>query len=245
MSLPVRSPFDLLIIALLIVFGGFLVFGFAFGKPSADGTRRQSIYTQLPQSLVLATCALIWWLAAARSTTLETFARLVFLGIALHFVSDIILADVLALQHPLRWGMVVCAAAAGFYILALRQLQILFALHDNSTLVIALVVAWVMSVGIWMGAMMIQNPLDDLVSLTCIVLKGSLAAYATALTIQLPALLPAAVGGVLSLVSAAILGNHLLHQNKWRMIGDVAWITYIAGQALIVFTNATTLTLVS
>lgn len=246
MELPIRSPFNLIIIALLIVFAGFLVFGFAFGTLSDDRTRRQSDATRLPQAIVLVVCALIWWLFAARSLPGEDFARYVFLGMAFSFVSDMIRARLIAPDHAFIWRALVQGAGTVFYILALRELQILFGLNDKSTLVLMLVVGWVVSVGIWMGLIMVPDdgPAINIATLIYGILLGSMAAYAIAIAIQMPGLLPVAAGACMYFIANEIWDNHNLQKNNWHLVGDAAWTTYILGQALIVFTNATMLTLI-
>ncbi|MBN1285915.1 MAG: hypothetical protein JXB47_10995 [Anaerolineae bacterium] len=245
MDLPIRSPFHLLIIVLLIVFGGFLAFGFAFGSLATDRTRRQSNTTRLPQAAVLAVCALIWWLFAARSTSIETFARCVFLGMALSFASNVVMAGLLRIENRVLWNMVIGGAGCIFYILALRELQILFDLGDKSTLVLMLVVGWVVSVGVWMGLIVVSEggPATNTGTLIYGLLLGSMAAYAGALAVQMPGLMPVAAGAGLNFIANMLWGNHTLRNNNWYLVSDVAWITYIFGQALIVFTTATVLTI--
>ncbi len=245
--MPIEPPFDLLILILLIVFSGFLLFGFAFGKLSADRTHRQPRQTQLAQSVVLVVCALVWWLWGARSSEVETFSRYIFLGMALGFVGDVLLSNLLRLKNPVIWGMVAFGAGHAFYILSYRQLQILFSLDDRRILVIALVVSAVISMGTWMGLIYIPNgsSLLNAGSLCYGLLLGGMAAYAAALALQQPAFLPLAAGALLFMVSDIILGNYLFRQNRWHLVGDVIWFSYIIGQALIVFTNATALTLLA
>lgn len=50
--------------------------------------------------------------------------------------------------------------------------------------------------------------------------------------------MPLALGAALFMVSDTILGNQLFRDNTWFMVSDVVWITYIFGQALIVFSSA-------
>ena len=243
--MPISSPYDLLIVVLMIFFSGFLVFGFAFGELSSDRTRRQSKLTQLPQSVILVVCALIWWLAGARGTEVEMFSRYLFIGMAMGFVGDVTLGGLLRLRMPVIWGMLAFGVGHVFYLLALRELQILFSLDDPRALVIALVIAAVVSVGTWRGLVFV--PGGDAVlnagSLAYGLLLGGMVAYAAALAVQLPAFLPFAVGGVLFLISDILLGNHLFRRTRQYLVGDAIWFTYILGQALIVFSNATALSL--
>jgi hypothetical protein len=243
--MPIHPPFDLLIVVLLIVFGGFFLFGFAFGRLSPDRTRRQSKLTQLPQSIVLVACALIWWLAAARGTPLETFSRCIFLGMSLGFAGDVIMGRLFPLGNRVIWGMLAFGAGHVFYVLACREVQILFSLNDQRTLVIFLVVGFVVSVGTWMGLVRVPegNSNQNTASLFYGLLLGGMAAYAAALASQMPALLPLAAGAILFLFSDIMLGNHIFRRNNWYLVGDVIWFTYILGQGLIVFTNSTALTL--
>ena len=243
--MPIDPPFDLALVVLLIVFGGFLLFGFAFGELSPDRTHRQHTLSQLPQPAVLAACALIWWLAAARGTEIEAFSRYIFLGVAMGFVGDAILRDLLPVRNPVLWAMAVFGVGHIFYILACRELQILFDLYNTQVIVIAVVIGGVISVGTWMGLVRVPggDPTLNNGSLAYGLLLGGMAAYAVALAIQFPALLPLAAGAALFMISDIILGNYLFHHSKWHLIGDVIWFTYIIGQALIVFSNATALTL--
>lgn len=245
--MPIASPFDLLILVLMIVFSGLLLFGFAFGKLPVDRTQRQPRQTQLAQSAVLVTCALIWWLVGARSTEVEAFARYVFLGMSLGFLGDILLSDLLRIRNALILGMAAFGVGHIFYILGYRELQILFGLEDARTLVITLVVAGVVSIGTWMGLVYVPEGETALNvgSLVYGLVLGGMAGYALALALQLPAFLPMAVGAVLFLISDIILGNFLFRQNRWYLVGDVIWFTYVIGQALIVFSNATALTLLA
>jgi hypothetical protein len=244
-NLPIRSPFDLLIIALLFVFGGLLTFGFAFGRLTTDRTQRQSRRTQLPQSIVLVVCALTWWMVATRSTELETFSRFVFLGVSLSFVSSAVLAQLILVKRHFSWSLIASGISCGFYILALRELQILFSLDSRNDLIIALVASWVIIIGIWAGAIYAPEASArlNLSSLIYALALASMAAYAVALTTQKPALAPVAAGASLLLIADGIKLNHHLHGTHWSHIGDVIWLSYIFGQALLVFSNSTALTL--
>jgi hypothetical protein len=54
-----------------------------------------------------------------------------------------------------------------------------------------------------------------------------------------------AVGAVLFLISDLILGNHIFRQHNWPYVGEAVWLTYIAGQAGIVWSNYFALAILS
>jgi uncharacterized membrane protein YhhN len=70
---------------------------------------------------------------------------------------------------------------------------------------------------------------------------GVMAGLAWGVAISWPPLWPLAAGALLFFISDAILGNQIFRQHNWPSVGDVVWITYILGQAGIVWANAAAL----
>jgi hypothetical protein len=66
-------------------------------------------------------------------------------------------------------------------------------------------------------------------------LLASTAGFATGLALQSSHFVPLALGAALFLLSDLILAGELFSGLKFPLIGDVIWLTYGPGQALIVY----------
>jgi hypothetical protein len=189
-------------------------------------------------SAALVLAALVWWRAVAVGTPFAGYAGFILLGMACSFVGDLLMAQVIPLPaHPIP-GIVAFGVAHIFYILGSVQLGQALGLTEGGVWAASVVALELLGVVLWRT--LIYSPSADPVlaygALAYALLLAGTTGATIALAIQAPRLTILAVGAVLFLLSDAILGNRLLRDNDWFMVGDVVWAIYIAGQSLIVFT---------
>lgn len=245
-SLSLAQPHHLLTHGLLLVGAAVFIFGFIFGRYDEDRIHRSPRWARMLSSACLVGCALVWWLAGARSTSLGPYGRFIFLGMLCSFLGDLILAEVIPLPQRVIFGIVVFAVAHVFYISGYAKTAGVLGLDSRPVWIGALVATWVVAAVVWWT--LIRAPGGDPAlgygSLVYALVLGTMVGATVALAVQQPHFVPLTLGAVLFLVSDAILGNRLLRGNNWFLVGDVVWALYISGQALIVFSVAAALRLV-
>ena len=74
-----------------------------------------------------------------------------------------------------------------------------------------------------------------------VILLSAMTGLAASLALAAPRLWTLALGAVLFLASDTLLANHIFRKRNWFLVNDVVWVTYICGQALIVWSNVATL----
>jgi hypothetical protein len=101
---------------------------------------------------------------------------------------------------------------------------------------VALGGAWAVALLGWLG--LVRNPKIGAAlnygALAYALLLASMSGAAAALATQDRRYLRPAIGGGLFLLSDLILASRLFRGAHFEQIGDLVWLTYIAGQALIV-----------
>jgi hypothetical protein len=134
-----------------------------------------------------------------------------------------------------------------FYIMAYLQLGGVLGLSDTRVRLAALVTFPLIALVVWW--IVIRSPRASRIlnygSLGYSLLLAGMLSMAVALTVQDVGLLPMGLGAALFTLSDVILGNEVVRDNRWYPVGDVVWLTYIAGQALIVFSSAAALRLLA
>ncbi len=210
-----------------------------FGKSSADGDRHSITWLQRSTSLQLAVMAWLFWGLDMRGGALGRFSLLIALGMSISFIADLIMAGASESKGRLLAGIAVFGAAHVVYLLAYvagaRELRAVQCVVFLGAALIMIVIALV----IWYA--FVRNPAGDSLlnfgALGYTVLIAIMVAGAGTLVYARHALWPLLLGALLFFVSDAILGNSLFRRNKWRYVSEVVWLTYIAGQALIVWSN--------
>ncbi len=217
----------------------------AFGTPSPDRTRRAIRWLQRSTSLQLAIMAWLFWLLAARETKLSAFALLVAAGMSISFIADLIMAEIIRAPNRVMGGIVVFGLAhltyIGAYVSGGQALGILRPPLWGGAVVGFLVL------GLALWQMLIRNPSApqslNYGALGYTLLITVMVATAVALALAEGRLALLAIGASLFLISDVILGNHIFRQNNWPYVSEVIWLTYILGQAGIVWSILPALTL--
>lgn len=223
------------LLALYVAWAALLFGGFALGQPTPESAQRMPTWTRMASSAAL---MLIAWLEVyfTRATPLGRYALLIAIGMSLGLLGDLILAQVIPLpQHVLggiaAFGLghiVYLAAAIGLA----RQLGLVAPgpLWSMLALWLAIGVA-----GWYLVVFRGQEPtVITWAALPYALLLASVAGLFMGIALQSPLFIPAAAGAILFLVSDLILASHLFAGRSFPLIGDVIWLTYGPGQALIV-----------
>ncbi|MBI3243833.1 MAG: lysoplasmalogenase [Chloroflexi bacterium] len=216
-----------------------------FGQPSPDRTRRAIPWLQRSTSLQLAIMAWLFWVLAARGTALATFALLIAFGMSISFVADLIMAEIIRLPNRVLGGIVVFGLAHLTYIAAYvaggQALGILRAPLWGGA------VAGFLALGLVLWRALIHNPaapqLLNYGALGYTLLITVMVSTAVALSLADGRLGLLSVGAFLFLISDVILGNQIFRQNNWPYVSEVVWLTYILGQAGIVWSVLPALTI--
>jgi hypothetical protein len=149
------------------------------------------------------------------------------------------MAEVIPLPEHVLFGMLAFGGGHGLYIRALSeracrspQPQQLAARARW----MALGMAWSVALVGWRA--LVRNPKIgpalNYGALVYALLLSSMGGQAAALAAQDRRYLPVAIGGALFLASDMLLASRLFRATHFPQIGDVVWMTYITGQALIV-----------
>ncbi len=239
------APWD--VIGWLLLLGVALLLVGGFIRHPYDDLRqgRMPKRTQLPQTVLLIALAVIVWLTAARQTALAGLGLFVGLGVALGFLGDLFMADVFRQKDHVLFGMAAFGAGHVCYMLGFREIALAFSLHAVGAYAIALLFAWAAAIILWL--LMIRSPTGEAArqyaALAYALFLASMAGYALGLALQREALWPLAAGGLLFLLSDALIAARLFGEYRFRYMGDVIWTTYILAQALIVTAVPTALAL--
>ena len=236
--MPRFSP-SILAYTLLGLGMGVYLLGLAFGRFNAGRTHRSPTWARMASSAALVLAALAWWLGVGRSTPLAAYTAFLFLGMLLSFLGDLTMAELLPLSPHVLFGMLAFGLAHVAYLVGYGQASRALGLDDprawaggvGGALLLALVLWWTL----------IRNPGSNSPlsygALGYALLLGGMFGAALALAVQDPRFRSLAAGALLFLISDVILGNRIFRENHWFLVGDVVWILYITGQALIVFST--------
>jgi hypothetical protein len=224
-----------LLLALYAIWALLLFGGFAFGRTTSDRTRRMPTWTRMGSSLMLAVIAWYWY-GATRELPVETYALLIAVGMSCGLLGDLVLASVIPLVQPVLAGMLAFGLGHGAYLFATVFLGNQFNLHGSLPR-FGMLVLWVLIglAGWYFFVFRGQRPtILHWAALPYALLLASVAGLFTGLALQSVAFVPAAVGAALFLASDLILANQLFNRKSFPLVGDVIWLTYGPGQALIV-----------
>lgn len=225
-------PFLIALVALwaLLLFGGF-----ALGRTSPDGRQRMPTWTRMASSAAL---TLIGWLGVYlfRPTPVGIYALLIAIGMSLGLLGDLILAQILALPQHTLFGMAAFGLGHIAYIAAALTLAAQFGLGAPGPLWGALAVWLVIGAVGWYVVVVHGQKPNALIwaALPYSLLLAGVTGLFTGVALQAPIVAVAAVGAALFLISDLILARQLFRDWSFPLIGDVIWLTYGPGQALIV-----------
>lgn len=232
-----------LLIALWLVWAGFLFGGFFFGKANLENTRRMPTGTRMASSVTLVIAGWLWWLFAlnAPGSVFSTFAFWIATGMTLGCIGDFFMANLIPVKDHVLGGIISFGLGHIAYIIG-------FVIVGN-TLTIpeqpAIIIVWLMIAGILWYLVVFhssQKTFLHYAALPYALLLAATTGLATMRGLQSSIFLPAAVGTALFLLSDLILATRLFNQAKFQLIDDVIWLLYGPGQMLIVFSIPVTLT---
>jgi uncharacterized membrane protein YhhN len=213
------------------------------GRPNAEGTSRAIPWLQRSTSLMLAVAAWCFYLAGAAQTPLAAFSLCIAIGMSVSFVADLIMAEIIRLPNRVIGGIVAFAVAHLAYIAAILLLAQALGQAPLATMLVCVAACVLGGAIYWRAA--VDTPAAPAPlrwgSLGYLVVLGAMTGLAWGAAITWPGLWPLAAGALLFFISDAILGNQIFRDNNWPSVGDVVWITYILGQAGIVWANAAAL----
>ncbi|HEX2913584.1 MAG TPA: lysoplasmalogenase [Chloroflexia bacterium] len=224
---------NLWLTALLAAWAGLLFGGFIFGRPDSENFRRMPGWTRLLSSLALVMAAWSWFIFL-RETPLELYTLLIALGMTLGFAGDLFMAANIVLGGIGSFGLGHVA-----YILAMLQ-------YENDRALVATTPrfgAWSIWVAIGLAGWYLavfrgqKSGVLHWAALPYATLLASTAGVATGLALQDGAFWSLAVGGALFLLSDLLIAANLFNGLRFRLLGDLIWLTYGPAQALIVFTT--------
>jgi uncharacterized membrane protein YhhN len=236
-----------------------LLLGLVFGKRDATGTNRIPKPVRMLTSALVLACALLLR-RGQQPARRGKQAGLIAAGMGSGFLGDLIMARVVPLPEHVLFGMLAFGAGHTCYIRAfLRQMSpgasmeghgtihegtrrdtkmgFLFSTHDTTKVRwTALSAAWLIALLGWWA--LVRNPKIgpalNYGALAYALLLSSMSGLATALAYADRRYAPVATGGALFLASDMLLASELFRSTHFPQIGDVVWLTYISGQALIV-----------
>jgi uncharacterized membrane protein YhhN len=209
-----------------------LLLGLALGRPDARRRNRIPLPARmLSSALVLVAALLLWRDADTRS---QHAARLIAGGMGCGLLGDLIMAKVIPLPQPVAGGMLAFGVGQVAYMRAFLE-RSRHATTPGHPLV-STIAALALALAGWWG--LVRNPAIGKTlnygSLFYSLLLASMSGLAVSLAVQDRRYTPAALGGGLFLASDIILASELFRKTHFPSIGDLIWLTYILGQALIV-----------
>jgi len=236
-----------IVLAVLVgIWLGSLTLGFVFGKLDRRRLNRLPLPIRLLSSAILVVCALIWWRWAAIGTPLAGYAALLFCGMSLSFVGDLIMAGVLPLPSYVLFGMGTFGTAHVVYIMGYVRLAAGVGLRSWALPAAAVLGYYVLGVPLWWR--LVRSPDQPAVatwgSLAYSLVLATMAGMAAGVALQETSFLPLALGSLLFVVSDLLLGHRLFQGGHFVSLGDSIWATYILGQLLIVFSTGSGLKLI-
>jgi hypothetical protein len=216
------------LIGLLILWAIFLFGGFVLGS----GERRMPTWTRMMSSAVLVIAAWSWFVVNGGS-----FSLLLALGMTLGFVGDLWLAGVLGNGRSVIGGIVAFGIGHLFYISAILTFGNQYGLNAPGTRWGATAVWLLIGLVGWYIVVFRGQEVTALhwAALPYALLLATTTGLATGLAWQSAHFVPLALGAALFLLSDLILAGELFSGLHFPLIGDVIWLTYGPGQALIVY----------
>lgn len=234
LNLPLSGLETWIFLLLIFVWAGFLFGGFAFGKEHAEGRHRIPRWARMASSFSLVLGAWLWY-AVSQGTQVVNFATWLAIGMTLGFIGDLFMAELLPLQPHVLYGMGAFALGHIAYIIGISQICYMNKVAFPDWTIMALwwlfaLVGWYFVV--FRGA---KHSILHYAALPYAMLLASTAGAATTLALTDSSFILIAIGASLFLLSDLILAANLFNGLKFRLVGDVIWLTYGPGQMLIVF----------
>jgi YhhN-like protein len=225
----------LALLALFTLWAALLFGGFILGRPSAEDDRRMPTWTRMASSVTLVVIA---WLGVyfTRATPVGGYALLIAIGMSLGLLGDLILAQVIPFTEHVLGGIAAFGLGHIAYLAAAIGLARQFGLVAPVALWSMLALWLVVGVAGWyLVVFRGQKPTAlHWAALPYALLLASVAGVFMGLALQSSLIIPAAIGAILFLASDLILASQLFAGRSFPLIGDIIWLTYGPGQALIV-----------
>lgn len=226
-------------LGLWAVWAGLLLGGFAFGKANADQThRRIPTWARMASSLALVVAGWSMW-ALSGESDYHALAFWVALGMTFGFLGDLFLALLLPVKDPVLAGIGAFGAGHVAYITGLVQHGSRHTLDDPAARWGALAVWLVIGAVAWFFVVYrggdSKREAVHFAALPYALLLAATTGFATGLALQSAPFILVALGAALFLISDLILAAQLFNGLRFRLIGDVVWLSYGPGQMLIVF----------
>jgi hypothetical protein len=223
------------LIGLLLLWAALLFGGFLFG-PQLNN-RRMPTWTRMASSLTLVAAALSW-LALGYGGANGRFLLLLAVGMGCGFLGDLWLAGLLPGGRNVLAGMAAFGLGHVLYISVFWQAGNAYGLDGAAARWGALAV-WLL-IGLAGWYLMVFRGAEAGVlhwaALPYALLLAGTAGVASGLALQNGVFVPLAVGAALFLLSDLILAGEMFSGLRFRLIGDVVWLTYGPAQMLIVYT---------
>jgi uncharacterized membrane protein YhhN len=219
-----------MILVLYCLAGGLLLLGLVFGKRDERGVNR------IPKLVRMLSSALVLVCAVLQRRGGRDQLNLVAAGMGCGFLGDLIMAQVVPLPEHVLFGMLTFGIGHGCYIKAFSDRGRTAGIAPPYARGSAFGVAWLIALLGWLG--LVRNPKISAAlnygALAYALLLASMSGAAVALAAHDRRYRGSAIGGALFLLSDMLLASRLFRGAHFEQIGDVVWLTYIAGQALIV-----------
>jgi hypothetical protein len=214
---------------LLGIAAGLLIAGFT--KPNDTRPRNR-----IPLPIRMLSSALVLVAAVILAGSGKRTAQLAAGGMAWGFLGDLLMAKLIPVPDHVLAGMASFGIGHGLYIAACNQVGRQSTLTDRRTGVLGLLSGWLMAVVGWrvLAYSPARGSLINSAALGYALLLGSMSGLAGSLASQDRRCVSLALGGNLFLLSDLILAGEIFRNTHFPSSGDLIWLTYWAGQALIV-----------
>lgn len=237
--LPYPVPYSVLLYGLfgldIVLLGG----GLLLGPLEAEQAGRLPRPLRMALSAILVLAALLQWRLSGGAPS-ANYALWIFLGMALGFVGDLVMAGLIRVPDRLICGMLAFGLGHIAYIVALAGLTVALGLWSATFNLAVWAIAMLAAAGLWQAC--VHKPGGpqalNIAALGYSLLMATMNALAIALALRQARFVPLALGALLFLCSDLIIGNWNIRGHTRRRINDVIWITYNLGQLLIVFSVA-------
>jgi hypothetical protein len=240
--LAIRPWQTAILLALFALWAVLLFGGFAFGSTTGDRIRRMPTWTRMGSSLTLVVAAWLWY-SFTRQSPVGTYALFIAVGMSLGCLGDLFLASVIPLSDPVLGGMLAIGLGHIAYLAAALFLGNHFRLAAPLPRFGMLAVWLLIGLAGWYLVIFRGQTPSTLhwVALPYALLLASVAGLFSGLALQSAAFVPAALGAALFLASDLVLANQLFNGKQFPLLGDIIWLTYGPGQALVVASVAAAL----
>lgn len=215
--------------ALYTLAAALLLLGLLRGRLDAAGRNRIPLPIRMLSSALVFAAAL----ALARG---NRRSRPIAAGMGCGFLGDLVMARVIPLPDHVIFGMLIFGAGHTLYLRAFMQMAGRQDWRSAGARLPALGGGWAAALAGWW--LLARNPALKRAlnygALAYALLLGTMSGLAASLAAQERRRAPIALGAALFLASDTLLAGELFRGTRFPQIGDVIWLTYIAGQALIV-----------